>query len=93
MVFSDFLLQVDPPFCSNPLFCKGFHAFPGLQWPISGPLEPKKMFFAKKAFLINDQVAGPSSRFELFESKKLFWIKKTFFNQPEQSISPTSRKK
>ena len=73
---------MDPPFGSNPLFCKGFHAFSGLQWPISGPLEPKKRFFAKKVFLINDQVGGPSYRFEPLNQKNYFESKKLFQSAP-----------
>ena len=42
------------------------------------PWAQEKVFFAKKVFLINDQVAGPSSRFELFQSKNYFESKNLF---------------
>ena len=76
IVFSDFWLQMDPPFCSNPLFCKGFHAFPGLQWPISGPLEPKKRFFAKKSFF--NQWSGCRPEPQIWT----FWIKNILNQKP-----------
>ena len=77
MVLSDFLLQLDPPFCSNPLFCKGFHAFSGLHLR---SLEPKKRFLPKRFFksMIRLPARAPDLNFlnqkNYFESKKLFLI-------------------
>ena len=77
--FQRFLIVNGTTFLLKSFVLSGFPCFSGLQWPIDGPFEPKKKAFcAKKVFLINDQAASSSHRFELLNQKNLFESKKLF---------------